>query len=102
MSFDYVQAKLKDGEECRKLVVFSTGKAGLSMNAVGQKIQASSSVKGRAKGAPQTKMVFHAPDGGNFKKRYDLIEIRETDKLIQGVRLDLFQFIHISIQHSDD
>ena len=82
---------MKDGEKHRELVVFSTGNAGLSMNTVGHKIQAPSSIKGKAKGAPQTKMV-HAPSGGNFKTRYDLIEIRETDKLIQGVRLDLFQF----------
>ena len=67
------------------------------MNAVGHKIQAPSSIKGRATGASQTKMAFHAPDGGNFKKRYDLIEIRETDKLIQEVTLDFSSFIYISI-----
>nr|CAN65824.1 hypothetical protein VITISV_016508 [Vitis vinifera] len=80
-----VPAKLKDGENHRELVVFSSGNAGLPMNAVGHKIQAPSSIKGRATGASQTKMAFHAPDGGNFKKRYDLIEIRETDKLIQEI-----------------
>lgn len=85
-----VPAKLKNGENHRELVVFSTGNAGLPMNAVGHKIQAPSSIKGRATGASQTKMAFHAPDGGNFKKRYDLIEIRETDKLIQEVERMIF------------
>lgn len=83
---------MKDGEKHRELVAFSSRNAGLSMNAIGPKIQAPYSVKVRAPGASQTKMTFHDPDGGNIERRHDLIEIRETKKLIQEVRLDVFYF----------